>query len=184
MKVKELVKLCNDICRLGIPQEFFDGENVSEKNGDAELIVQSCNNVLDELYCDYAIKEQKAEVLCVDGAIDVSKLSFNRVLSLKDGNGRKTPYRYAQGKLLVEKDGKYVLRYAETAQKYSLNDELVMPSPRITPRIFSYGVLREYYRIVGDYYNADVWDGLFYDALKVALVKTPYAAMPPVGRWA
>lgn len=184
MKVKEMVKLCNDICRLGIPQEFFDDENYPEKNRDAELIVQSCNNVLDELYCDYAIKEQRAEVICADGAIDVSALAFNRVLYLKDENGRKTPYRYAQGKLLVEKDGKYTLSYAETAQKRSLCDELVMPSPRITERIFFYGVMREYYRIVGDYYNADVWDGLFYDALRAALTKHPHVSMPPAGRWA
>ena len=182
MKVKELLKLCGEMANLDFPE---DSEIDSEKETQGSLLRQllnCCNFTLEELYRDYASSIRKTVVEVVDGFADTSAYKLCKVISLVDGEGNDVKYRYTEGGLSVEEDGKYNLCYARLPNDVDLEDEITLPTPRITERVLAYGILREYFTISGDRLTASQWEERYKDALRIADVKSSSMHMP-VGRW-
>ena len=190
MKVKELLKLCGEMANLSFSaddestdgQESVQGESET-KDGVAKRLLNCCNFTLEELYRDYATSLRKTVIEVVDGFADTSAYRMCRVISLVDGEGNDVKYRYTEGGLSVDGDGKYNLCYARLPNDVTLDDDVTLPSPRITERVLAYGILREYFAVVGDTATASQWDERYKNALRIADVKCSSMRMPPVGRW-
>ena len=182
MKVKELLKLCGEMANLNFPDEEEIESEVERQGSTVRQLLNCCNFTLEELYRDYASSIRKTVVEVVDGFADTSVYKMCKVISLVDGEGNDVKYRYTEGGLSVDEDGKYNLCYARLPNDASLDDEVTLPSPRITERVLSYGILREYFTIVGDTLTATQWDERYKDALRSADVKSSSLRMP-VGRW-
>ena len=182
MKVKELLKLCGEMGNLSFPDEEEIESEVEQSGSTLRQLLNCCNFTLEELYRDYASSLRKTVVEVVDGFADTSAYKLCRVISLVDGEGNDVKYRYTEGGLSVDEDGKYNLCYARLPNDVSLEDEVTLPSPRITERVLAYGILREYFTIVGDTLTAAQWDERYKDALRIAEVKTSSMRMP-VRRW-
>ena len=180
MKVNEIIKMSSELLNLDLPSECFDNETPT--NNMVKILLNCCNFVLEELYRDYATSLRKTVVNVVNGFVDTSAYRLCRVISLIDGEGNDVKYRYADGGLRVEKDGRYNLCYARLPDTIGWGDVVHMPSPRITERMFVYGVAREFCAVTGDWEPAKQWDVRFKDALQVAGVKTSSMHIP-VGRW-
>ena len=180
MKVNEIIKMTVEILNLDLQIDDIDGE--MPDSNIAKILLNSCNFVYEELFRDYATSLRKTVVEVTDGFADTSIYRMCRVISLVDAEGNDVKYRYSDGGLYVEKDGKYNLCYARLPDVLGWGDEVRMPSPRITERMFVYGVVREYYAVTADWTLAKEWDTRFKDALQVAGVKTSSLKMP-VGRW-
>ena len=182
MKVKELLKLCGEMANLSFPDEA-DIQNEAEQDGSCvRRLLNCCNFTLEELYRDYAGCIRRTVVEVVDGFADTRGFKMCKVISLVDGEGNDVKYRYTEGGLRVEKDGKYNLCYARLPDDVGVGDEVKLPSPRITERVLAYGILREYFTVVGDTLTASQWDERYKDALRIADVKCSSMRMP-VGRW-
>lgn len=179
MTLKEIVKLCNQMAELGVEEGCFveDGQ----PDATAKKVVQCANCVIEQLYCDFATALTTCQVTSQNGVIDVSAMRFNRVVSLTDSLGNNVPYRYTEGGIAVP-DGTYTLTYALLPPKTQWEEEVKLPSPRITERIVAYGVVAEYFFQTGDYAAANAWESRFKNALRLASVKTSSMNMP-VGRW-
>ena len=182
MKVKDLLKLCGERANLPFPDEEEIESEMATLGSCVRQLLNCCNNVLEELYRDYASSIRKTVVDVVDGFADTSGYRLCKVISLVDGEGNDVKYRYTEGGLLVDEDGKYNLCYARLPVEVGLEDEVTLPSPRITERILAYGILREYFAMVGDRLTASQWDERYKDALRIADVKSSSMRMP-VGRW-
>ncbi|MCH5153049.1 MAG: hypothetical protein J1F68_03740 [Clostridiales bacterium] len=180
MTVNEIVKMSSEILNLGLSEECFEGD--LPDNNVVKILLNSCNFVYEELFREYATSLRKTVVEIKDGFADTSLYRMCRVISLVDAEGNDVKFRYGDGGLYVDADGKYNLCYARLPDVLSWGDEVRMPSPRITERMFVYGVVREYYSVTGDWALAKQWDTRFKDALQVAGVKTSSMRMP-VGRW-
>ena len=181
MKVKELLKLCGEMGNLNISYEEMESD--AEQQGSClRQLLNCCNFTLEELYRDYASSIRKTVVEVIDGFADTSGFRFCKVISLVDGEGNDVKYRYTEGGLWVDKDGKYNLCYARLPNDVDLEDEVTLPSPRITERMLAYGILREYFAINGDTLTASLWDERYKDSLRIVEVKTSSMRMP-VGRW-
>lgn len=179
MTVKEIVALCSKMADLEVDESCFsDGGAPDEK---AQKLALCCNCVLEQLYCDFATALKTCRVTSRNGVIDVKPLRLNRVISLADACGNNAPYRYTQDGIAVA-DGEYILTYALLPQKADWNDEVSFPSPRITQRIFAYGVISEYFFQIGDFSAAEIWETRYKDALHSSRVKTSSMCLP-VGRW-
>ena len=181
MKVRELLKLCGEMANLNFPTEE-ETETADEQGGCVRQLLTCCNFTLEELYRDYASAIRKTVIEVVEGFADTSGLQLCKVISLLDGEGNDVKYRYTEGGLSVERDGKYNLCYARLPSKVGLEDEITLPSPRITERVLSYGILREYFFLNGDRATASQWEERYKDALRIADVKNSPMRMP-VGRW-
>lgn len=181
MKVSELVKTCGEILNLGFPDEYFIG-SLAPNDSNASKLTSCCNFVLEELYRDYTSSLSKTVVEAINGFVDLSNFSICKVISLVDSEGNSTHYRYAEGGLLVAKDGKYNLCYAKLSPTLGWDDEIKLPTFRVTHRILIYGVLREYCLQIGDWSNASAWDSRYKDALRVASVKRSVLRIP-ARRW-
>ena len=182
MKVKELLKLCGEMANLAFPDEE-SVESEAERQGSlVRQLLNCCNFTLEELYRDYAGSIRKTVVEVVDGFADTSEYRLCKVISLVDGEGNDVKYRYTEGGLAVSEDGKYNLCYARLPADVTLEDDVTLPSPRITERVLAYGILREYFTVVGDTSTASQWDERYKDALRIADVKSSSMRMP-VGRW-
>lgn len=181
MKVKELIGLCSEMGSLNVSVDTLTKD--AEIAGTcARQLLNCCNFVLEELYRDYASSLRKTVVEAVDGFIDTSSLKLCKVISLVDGEGNDVKYRYTEGGLMVDADGKYNLSYARLPNEVGVSDFLTMPSPRITERILAYGMLREYFAICGDTVTSAQWDERYKDALRIADVKVSTMRMP-ARRW-
>lgn len=182
MKVSEVIGLCSEMADLALPQRYaYDNGKEALQDQRVQRLIGCCNSVLEVLYCDYATAIARCSVTAKNNFVDVTNLALNRVLSLTDANGNNVKYRYTSGGLFVE-NGSYVLTYAKLPPKILWDDEIVLPSPRITERIFAYGVVADYFLAVGDFDVANVWEARFRDALHSASLKTSHKSMP-VGRW-
>ncbi len=181
MKVKEIVKICGELADLDFPSTYFVLVNTPDDSR-ARKLVECCNTVLEELYRSYAQALRKTVVEVKDGFCDTSAYKMCRVLSLVDGEGQDVHFRYGDNKLWVERDGLFNMCYARLPDEVSWDSEVVLPSQRITDRVFVYGVLREYYAVTGDWDLARQWDDRFRDALAVCC-STQYALRLPVRGW-
>lgn len=184
MKVSQIVKICGEMLNIAFPDEFFDvsANNDVTDSVDAVALVNCCNFVLEELYRDYATSLRRTVVESAEGFVDTSKYKLCKVISLVDAEGNDVKFRYGDGGLYVDKDGKYNMCYARLPAQMEWNDEIAMPSPRITERMLIYGVIREYFAMQGDWNNAKQWDSRFKDALRSSEVKISSMRLP-VRRW-
>ena len=182
MKVKELLKLCGEMGNLSFPAENEIESEMERQGSCVRQLLNCCNFTLEELYRDYACSVRRTVVEVVDGFADTSGYKLSKVISLVDGEGNDVKYRYTEGGISVNGDGKYNLCYARLPNDVNLEDEITLPSPRITERILAYGILREYFTVVGDGLTASQWDERYKDALRIADVKNSSMRMP-VGRW-
>ena len=182
MKVKELLNLCGEMANLDFPDEESVESEVERKGSVVRQLLNCCNFTLEELYRDYAGAVRKTVIEVVDGFADTSAYRLCKVISLVDGEGNDVKYRYTEGGLSVEADGKYNLCYARLPSDVTLDDDVALPSPRITERVLAYGILREYFTVVGDVATASQWDERYKDALRIADVKVSTMRMP-VRRW-
>lgn len=180
MKTNEIVKISSEILNLDLSEEYFENDLLPDDNV-VKILLNCCNFVYEELFRDYATSLRKTVVEVRDGFADLSVYRMCKVISLVDAEGNDVKFRYSAGGLYAE-DGKYNLCYARLPDVLGWIDEIHMPSPRITERMFVYGVVREYYAVTGDWTQAKEWDVRFKDALQVAGVKTSSMKMP-VGRW-
>ncbi len=181
MKVLDVINACNKILELDIAVDDI-ANGSAEPCDKTNRIIDCCNTISEELYRDYPTHCRRTVAEAdLEGFIPTSQYSLCRVLSLCDGEGSAVPYRYTQGGLLVGKSGKYNLTYAKLPRIVGLRDELEMPSPRITDRIFVYGVLREYTLQTGDFTSSAVWADKYDAALNVAVKQA--SAVMPARRW-
>ena len=182
MKVKELLKLCGEMANLDFPEDGQLNTELNTQGSCSRRLLNCCNNTVEELFRDYANALRKTVVEVVDGFADTSQYKLCKVISLVDGEGNDVKYRYTEGGIAVDTDGKYNLCYAKLPSQLEINDEVVLPSPRITERVVAYGILRDYFTVVGDGVAASQWDERYKDALRCAEVKNSTMRMP-VGRW-
>ena len=175
MKLYDILTTCGEM--LGL--QLDDGLNESDAR--VKILVNCANFVYEELYRDYATALRKTVVEVTNGFADTSVYKLCKVISLTDGEGNEVKFRYGEGGIWVDEDGKYNMCYARLPDIIGLNDEVLMPSPRITERIFAYGTIREYYAATGDFAVAKQWDDRFKDALAVACSKTSSMRLPVRG---
>lgn len=179
MKLKELLKICCDILSLDVAESYFEA---TEQPDSAILkrLVRCFEFVYEEVYRDYANALRKTVVEVKDGKACVDGLRLCKVLSLTDSSGNDVNFRYGDGTLSVERDGKYNMRYAHLPETPAWDEEVTLP-PNIGERALTYGVLREYLSALNDWYNAKQWDDRFKNALQAACGKTSLARMPKRG---
>ncbi len=182
MKVKEIIKLCNDMGDLNLPERYFFGDGREALQDEkVKKLVLCCNCVLEETYCEYATEIGRCQVRAEDNFIPTDKLNLNRVISLTDVNGNYVKYRYTAGGLFAE-NGNYVLTYAKLPAKVYWEEEVVPPDPRITDRILAYGIVSEYFLSTGDVAISEQWSERFQNALRAQNTKKSPMSLP-VGRW-
>ena len=181
MKVKDLIMLCAEMGCLDVDEGAVSDDATAGGTCTRQLL-NCCNSTLEELYRDYASSIRKTVVEAVEGFIDTSQLNLCKVISLVDGEGYDVKYRYSEGGLRVKEDGRFNLCYARLPGSVGLDDDIPLPSPRITERILAYGILREYFSINGDAYAASQWEERYRGALRIADVKSSAMTLP-TRRW-
>lgn len=179
MKLYEIIKTCGEVLNLDFPEEYFTAN--SNDDGRVKILVNCANFVYEELYRDYATALRKTVVDAVNGFVDTSVYKLCKVITLTDSEGNDVKFRYGDGGIYVDEDGRYNICYARLPDILGWKDEVAMPSPRITERIFVYGVVREYLATLGDWANAKQWDDRFKSALQVACSKTTSMRLPVRG---
>ena len=183
MKLYKIAKIVNDVIGLQLSDAYFsDSDTTATSDSVVKKLITCCNFVLERLYSDYATAICKTTISVTGGVANTSALRLNRVISLVSADGQDAKFRYTENGLEVETDGTYNLTYAKLPQELTWQSEVTLPSPRITERIYSYGVIAEYYSMLGDYANSRLWEDKFTNALKAACVKTSSQTMP-VWRW-
>ena len=183
MKVSQIAKICKELANLDLPPNCYQDVTDDYTQSDcAKLILTVSNLVLEDVYCNYATSLVKVVVVSNDGIIDTSNLQLNRVVALTDSQGNNVAYRYTERGLFVDYNGTFNLLYAKLPPQVDWNDEFLLPSPRITPRVFAYGVLAEYFHSIADDVQAERYQSKYQAALRIATRKITPTKMP-ARRW-
>lgn len=183
MKVSQIAKICKELANLDLPPNCYQTEGDDYSASDcAKLLLVASNVVLDDLYCNWTPSLCKAVVCSHDGFIDTQSLLLNSVVRLTDSQGDDVTYRYTERGLFVQMDGTFNLLYAKLPPTVDWNYQFVLPSPKITPRIFAYGVLAEYFHSIADDVQMQRYQAKYQDALHVATRKLSPMKMP-ARRW-
>ncbi len=183
MKVSQIANLCKNLANLDLPQNCLD-ENFNYTFSDCAVkLLNCCNFVLEELYANYASALYKTVVTAEDNVINVDNLNLAKVISLTDSYGNEVKYRYTERGLFVDYDGSFNLTYGKMPATLGWNDEVILPSKRITPRIFAYGVLAEYFCAIGDTNSSYNYQNKYLQALKFATIKTSGIKLPSRRWW-
>lgn len=183
MKVSQIAKICKELANLDLPPNCYQTEGDDYSASDcAKLLLVASNVVLDDLYCNWTPSLCKAVVCSKNGFVDTQSLLLNSVVRLTDSQGNDVTYRYTERGLFVQTDGTFNLLYAKLPPTVDWNDQFVLPSPKITPRIFAYGVLTEYFHSIADDVQAQRYQTKYHDALRIATRKLSPMKMP-ARRW-
>lgn len=186
MTVSELILKIDEILNLDLSSSLdVSSQTViqaMEQNSCCKTLLACCNFVLDELYSEYALDCRNTVVNAVDGIIEVSNLNLRRVLSLTDSAGQNTPFKHSLDGLTLNRCGKYNLTYARKPPLLTFASAINIPDSKISERIFVYGVIAEYLRVIGDYSASSSWAGKYLQALQAAMSKTACAKLP-CRRW-
>lgn len=183
MTILEVVETVDTILNIGIIDCINPDEDKIaqlQRDDDVASIVSCCNYVLEELYRSSFVDCHTTVVEATEGVIDVSNLKMLRVLALRDAEGNKARIMQGEGCLYAPYDGKFNLTYARAPADVDLLSDLPA-NPRMTFRIFIYGVITEYLRRRGDFDQSLSWDEKYQNAL-TAVATSPQRSMP-TRRW-
>lgn len=177
MTVTELISTINNILNLGANvEENMNGQPV------CTALLTCCNLALEDLYRNYVACCRKTVVEAKDGFVDTKELKLCKVISLTDSRGCSAHFRYVDGGLLTQSDGKYNLIYAKLPSRLNFDSEIELPSPRLSSRIFVYAVIAQYLTLTGDYTAAQAWQDKLDAAISVAFADKAAGKMPS-RRW-
>lgn len=186
MTVSELILKIDEILNLDVASRLDVSsqtvEQAMEKDACCKTLLTCCNFMSDELYSDYALDCRTTVVQAANGLIDTSGLNIGKAVLLVDSLGNNVPFRQTSNGLTVKTDGKYNLTYARLPSELSFSSVVQLPNSKITERIFIYGVITEYLRITGDYFQSESYKAKFNQALSSAFAAKTTARMP-VRRW-
>lgn len=183
MKVSQIAKICKQLANLDLPPDCYQDQGDDYAQNDCAVLLLTVSNlVLEDLYCNWATSVCKVVVSSTDGIIDTQNLLLNRVIRLTDSQGNDVPFRYTERGLFVDYNGTFNLLYAKLPTQVGWDDEFVLPSPRLTPRTFAYGVLAEYFHSIGDEAQMERYLAKYHDALCIATRKISPMKMP-ARRW-
>ena len=179
----DLILTIDKILDLGIAPDLDSGDATMDEDSRCLQILSCSNFVLEQLYREYASYVRKTVVEAVKGLIDTSALKLCKVFALTNSSGAKVPFTYTSQGLAVQTDGRYNLTYAKLPQEIVQGEEeIIMPSPKITIRMFIYGVCAEYLYRICDYTRSASYEEKFKSALTVASMSRNNCVMP-VRRW-
>lgn len=186
MTVCDVISTADNILNLGIVSQLdLSSQTLAQamsQNADCNVILHCCNGVLEELFSEHAVDCRSTVVEAVNGVIDTSALKLCRALFLVDSSGVKSPFTYCSTGLNVSRDGRYNLTYARLPDKLDFETEIPLPNCKITDRIFIYGVIAEYLRVLGDVTLSDSWAEKYKQAVSCAAASKTDLRMPS-RRW-
>lgn len=181
MTVTKIIQTIDEMLNLGIFQQAQYDQQVVESDLRSVRLLDCCNSVLEALYAEHMADPTRTVIEVVDGVAPLNPLT-HRVLKIKDSNGCDVDFNYTSEGIAVQVDGRYNVTYARLPGKMSFGDEVILPDPRFTHRLFAYGVIAEYFRRVGDYVTSDSWQQKFDDAITVTVELRKSAQIRP-RRW-
>ena len=76
MKVLEILKLCNGMADLQLPERYFAEQSDALADERITKLVYCCNSLLEQLYCDYATALKKCTLVATDGFADTFRPRF------------------------------------------------------------------------------------------------------------
>lgn len=181
MTVTKIIQTIDEMLGLGIYQQANSDQQTVQNDIRSIRLLDCCNSVSEQLYAEHMADPTRTVVEVVNGVAPLDPQTY-RVLKIKDSNGCDVDFNYTSNGIAVEADGRYNVTYARLPQRMSFEDEVILPDPRFTHRLFVYGVIAEYFRRVGDYATGESWQQKFDDAITVT-VELRKSARMRTRRW-
>lgn len=181
MTVTKIIKTIDEMLNMGIFAQAGDEQNYNFDDARVARLLECCNAVLERLYGQYTLDYAHTVVDVVDGIAPLNSQVY-RVLKLTNSTGEDVKFEFTLQGIAVDKDGRYNMTYARLPQKLTMEDNVVLPDPRFTHRLFIYGVIAEYFRRIGDYTVSESWQQKFENALTVTIELRKTARIRP-RRW-
>ncbi len=131
------------------------------------IISQELAGGLCKIKCEEKFTPQNKRVFFKDFSNKI--LSINDVTNLQ---GERVKYKFFPAYIALYDDKEVIIYYNLLPKNVSFDDEIMVGSTLITPAVFCYGVVAEYYLISSLYEEAVFWRKKFEESLsRVMMVK-------------
>lgn len=174
MKVLQIIK--HALTFVNEPETFNNISSESELLTDADKntkdLLLACVNLTNGVLASEFYSLKNKVKLNSNGKIPFSQIAQNlkiaQILKVEQ-NGKQTKFSEI-GDYLETVSGEVEITFSHTPREVNaINDTILEYSTKITEQIFAYGVVSEYYYILGMYDDASIWSIRFKNALTSVL---------------
>lgn len=146
------------------------------------LLISCANQVSSIIATEYLHIYKTKSVSTTTGIINFSDIDLNGVIDIVyiRSCGVDMSFEVVDGEVHIA-PGNYKIKYISQPQTLSI-ESVVSDFPKLSPRIFAYGVAAEYLFIKGNIDDAESWNKRFEDGILGVLRLKPSRIMP-VRRW-
>lgn len=141
------------------------------------------NAVVDELARGYFPLEYEEDMTSSDGRFAFAEFS-RTPLEIKrvTVDGQPVKWRVAPDYLLA--DGRNIrVYYTYVPARLALEDELIYPDYAVSERLIEYGMLAEYYLVLGDAASSEAWENKYREEIENLLSRSKVRGRIPPRRW-
>lgn len=156
-------------------------------NDEQSRVQRACltylNAVVDELARGYFPIEYGEEMTSSDGRFAFSDFTY-KPLEIKkvSVNSKPVVWRVVPDYLIADAATIYV-RYTYAPDAFGLGEEFAYPHYAVGKRLVEYGILAEYYLVLGDADSAAAWENKYREEIENLLSKSTVRGRIPPRRW-
>ena len=141
------------------------------------------NAVIDELARGYFPLEYEEEMTSPGGRFAFADFS-KRPLEIKRVTVNSKPVNWHVAPDYLVADGKTVsVLYSYAPAPLTIDDEFVYPAFAVSERLIEYGMLAEYYLVLGDAASSEVWENKYREEIENLLSRSKVRGRIPPRRW-
>ena len=169
MLVKDVVvQVLNILQNYEMVETLNSGLELNETQTEELGLLVMCVNLVNNIIAtDYIKLKETVSLHNTNGKIryaDITNRNILDIVSISDDYGNSLRFKSDYDGVITKK-GKVKICYAFIPNSLNLDDEIDYKT-HMTERVFSYGVLAEYFFVKGNFDDASIWDIRFKQALQ------------------
>lgn len=171
MQIKEVLALAAaELGQEELSQTIAALTQESWNDARIDVLLRCYHTVENEVALDYFPLEYMQSFTPAEGEVAFVQFAYApvNVLEVRDTAGREVAFRVTPTHLLTEGGAKDIeVRYAYAPPRAGVTGKTAF-GEKISARLLSFGVVREYLLTAGRYSESEVWDGRYRAALRAA----------------
>ena len=151
----------------------------ADQQADLDLLVRAFNLVYREISANYVPLLHKQKVTFSENKLGLDQLEkpLTQIKSLTNADGRRVKYQIYPTHIEAKTQDAEIV-YAYLPENIAIDSNTPVYAGQILPEVIAYGMAREYFLIIGDYADSDLWASRYQGAIRLAIAQKRDKVLP------